>query len=200
MCIGRSCQRAKKKGGHDSASVLRIAETCYGPPKAMAAPRGPSTCSRFDLRVNGPLTDVVRFSISSEGALLARFDTLIARKGYGNRSEAIRDLIRNALVEEVLANESAEAVGTVTLMYDHHVAELSNTLTDHQHHHHRTIVSTLHIHLDDHDCLEVVVLRGRAGEIRALADSLISTKGVKHGRFVATAATSALVPDPPPCA
>ena len=146
------------------------------------------------------MAEVVRFGISMDDRLLEKFDRLIERKGYSNRSEAVRDLIRNALVEEVLANESAEAVGTVTLMYDHHVAELSNTLTDHQHHHHRTIVSTLHIHLDDHDCLEVVVLRGRAGEIRALADSLISTKGVKHGRFVATAATSALVPDPPPCA
>lgn len=166
----------------------------------MPASQAPSTCIRFVLRVTGPLTDVVRFSISSEGPLLARFDSLIAEKGYGNRSEAIRDLIRNALVEEVLADESAEAVGTVTLMYDHHVSELSNKLTDHQHHHHRTIVSTLHIHLDDHDCLEVVVLRGKAGEIKALADSLISTKGVKHGRFVASAPTTAMVTGPAPCA
>jgi CopG family nickel-responsive transcriptional regulator len=139
------------------------------------------------------LTEVVRFSISTDQRLLDRFDALIDQKGYANRSEAIRDLIRNALVEEVLADEASEAVGTVTLIYDHHVSELSTKLTDHQHHHHRTIVSTLHIHLDDHDCLEVVVLRGKAGEIKALADSLISTKGVKHGRFVATAATRALV-------
>ena len=139
------------------------------------------------------MTEVVRFSISTDQRLLDRFDALIDQKGYANRSEAIRDLIRNALVEEVLADEASEAVGTVTLIYDHHVSELSTKLTDHQHHHHRTIVSTLHIHLDDHDCLEVVVLRGKAGEITALADSLISTKGVKHGRFVATAATRALV-------
>ena len=139
------------------------------------------------------MTEVVRFSISTDQRLLDRFDALIDQKGYANRSEAIRDLIRNALVEEVLADEASEAVGTVTLIYDHHVSELSTKLTDHQHHHHRTIVSTLHIHLDDHDCLEVVVLRGKAGEIKALADLLISTKGVKHGRFVATAATRALV-------
>ncbi|MFZ0408282.1 MAG: nickel-responsive transcriptional regulator NikR [Cyanobium sp.] len=139
------------------------------------------------------MSDVVRFSISTDGRLLARFDELIDQKGYANRSEAIRDLIRNTLVEDVLANENAEAVGTVTLIYDHHVSELSSKLTDHQHHHHKTIVSTLHIHLDDHDCLEVVVLRGKAGEIKGLADSLISTKGVKHGRFVATSATKALV-------
>lgn len=139
------------------------------------------------------MTDVVRFSISTEERLLDRFDALIGKKGYGNRSEAIRDLIRNALVQEALADPGSEAVGTVTLIYDHHVSELSAKLTDHQHHHHRTIVSTLHIHLDDHNCLEVVVLRGRAGEIEALADSLISTKGVKHGRFVATAAAGALV-------
>jgi len=138
------------------------------------------------------LSDVVRFSISTDERLLARFDALIDQKGYTNRSEAIRDLIRNTLVEDVLADETAEAVGTVTLIYDHHVSELSTKLTDHQHHHHETIVSSLHIHLDDHDCLEVVVLRGKAGRIKSLADSLISTKGVKHGRFVATAATRAV--------
>jgi len=131
--------------------------------------------------------DVVRFSISTDERLLERFDTLIADKGYVNRSEAIRDLIRNSLVEDALADPDAPAVGTVTLVYDHHFSDLSDRLTEHQHTHHESIVSTLHIHLDHHHCLEVVVLRGTSAEIRRLADSLIGTKGVKHGRFVATA-------------
>jgi CopG family nickel-responsive transcriptional regulator len=132
------------------------------------------------------MPDVVRFSISTDERLLDRFDASIAEKGYGNRSEAIRDLIRSSLVEETLADESAQAVGTVTLVYDHHFSDLGEKLTQHQHSHHEAIVSTLHIHLDHHNCLEVIVLQGAAGAIRKLADSLIGTKGVKHGRFVAT--------------
>jgi CopG family nickel-responsive transcriptional regulator len=138
------------------------------------------------------MPEVVRFSVSTDGRLLDRFDALIAEKGYVNRSEAIRDLIRNSLVEDALGDEGADAVGTVTLVYDHHFSDLGDKLTEHQHTHHESIVSTLHIHLDHHHCLEVVVLRGKAGEIKRLADSLIGTKGVKHGRFVATAATEDL--------
>ena len=132
------------------------------------------------------MADVVRFSISTDERLLERFDTLSEAKGYVNRSEAIRDLMRNALVEEQLAADEGDAVGTVTLVYDHHFSDLSDKLTEHQHSHHEAIVSTLHIHLDAHNCLEVVILRGRASEIKRLADGLIGTKGVKHGRFVAT--------------
>jgi CopG family nickel-responsive transcriptional regulator len=134
------------------------------------------------------MPEVVRFSVSTDQRLLDRYDQLIAEKGYVNRSEAIRDLIRNALVEETLADDEAEAVGTVTLVYDHHFSDLGDKLTEHQHTHHESIVSTLHIHLDHHNCLEVVILRGKAGEIKRLADSLIGTKGVSHGRFVATVA------------
>ncbi len=133
--------------------------------------------------------EVIRFSISSEQRLLERFDDLIARKGYVNRSEAVRDLVRSALVEDALTDPEVEAVGTVTLVYDHHFSELSDRLTEHQHSHHESIISTLHIHLDHHMCLEVVVLRGPYGVIKALGESLIGTKGVKHGRFVATTAT-----------
>jgi CopG family nickel-responsive transcriptional regulator len=139
------------------------------------------------------MPEVVRFSISTDERLLMRFDDLIAEKGYVNRSEAVRDLIRSALVEDSLANDESESVGTVTLVYDHHFSDLGDKLTEHQHTHHESIVSTLHIHLDHHNCLEVVVLRGKAAEVKRLADSLISTKGVKHGRFVATAATADLV-------
>jgi len=134
------------------------------------------------------MAEVVRFSVSADERLLARFDDSIAEKGYVNRSEAIRDLIRTSLVEEALADDSVDAVGTVTLVYDHHFSDLGDKLTEHQHSHHESIVSTLHIHLDAHQCLEVVVLRGAAGEIRRLADSLIGTKGVTQGRFVVTTA------------
>lgn len=130
--------------------------------------------------------EIVRFGISADSRLLDRFDELIADKGYVNRSEAVRDLIRNALVEEKWEAGNDEAVGTVTLVYDHHSTDLSDKLTEHQHSHHEEIVSTLHIHLDAHHCLEVVVLRGAAREIGRLASELIGTKGVKHGKFVAT--------------
>jgi CopG family nickel-responsive transcriptional regulator len=137
--------------------------------------------------VNGAMAEVVRFSVSTEDTLLQQFDALISSKGYGNRSEAIRDLIRAALVEEQLGQPDSPAVGTVTLIYNHHSSDLTARLADHQHAHHGAIVSTLHIHLDPHTCLEVVVLRGGAAEIRQLADQLISTKGVRHGQFVASA-------------
>lgn len=130
--------------------------------------------------------EVVRFGISADSRLLERFDALIADKGYVNRSEAVRDLIRNALVEHQWEVGEEEAVGTVTLVYDHHTSDLADRLTEHQHTHHEEIVSTLHIHLDAHNCLEVVVLRGKAREIGHLASVLIGTKGVKHGQFVAS--------------
>jgi len=133
------------------------------------------------------MPDVVRFGVSTDERLLERFDVLIAEKGYVNRSEAVRDLIRNALVEHQWEVGEEEAVGTVTLVYDHHHStDLADKLTEHQHSHHEEIVSTLHIHLDAHHCLEVVVLRGKANEIGRLASQLIGTKGVKHGKFVAT--------------
>lgn len=130
------------------------------------------------------MTETTRFGISIDARLLQRFDHLIAEKGYDNRSEALRDLIRNALVEEQWADEDRQTVGTVTLVYDHHTRDLSDKLTEHQHAHHHAIVSALHVHLDAHHCLEVVVMRGRAKEVRRLADELIGTKGVKHGKLV----------------
>lgn len=132
------------------------------------------------------MAEIVRFGISADSRLLDRFDASIADKGYVNRSEAIRDLIRNSLVEDEWEAGEGEAVGTVTLVYDHHATDLADKLNEHQHSHHEAIVSTLHIHLDSHHCLEVVVLRGRAREIGRLASELIGTKGVKHGKFVAT--------------
>jgi CopG family nickel-responsive transcriptional regulator len=139
------------------------------------------------------MPELVRFGISADARLLKTFDALIADKGYVNRSEAVRDLIRNALVEEQWAVGEAESVGTVTLVYDHHSTDLSDKLTEHQHSHHQEIVSSLHIHLDAHHCLEVVVLRGRAREIARLANELIGTRGVKHGKFVASTTGDGIV-------
>jgi CopG family nickel-responsive transcriptional regulator len=138
------------------------------------------------------MADLVRFGVSIDERLLERFDALNADKSYVNRSEAIRDLIRGALVEARLDAGDAPAVGTVTLVYDHHSTALADKLTEHQHTHHEEIVSTLHVHLDSDHCLEVIVLRGAAREIKHIADGLIGTKGVKHGRFVATTAGDAV--------
>ena len=132
------------------------------------------------------MPDLTRFGVSMDADLLASFDALMQRKGYGNRSEALRDLVRNALVEEQWARGDEEAIGTVTIVYDHHVRNLAEKLTEHQHLHHHAIVSTLHVHLDHDNCLEVVVVRGKAADVRRLAEELIGTKGVKHGRLVTT--------------
>jgi len=135
------------------------------------------------------MPELTRFGISIDRHLLKHFDRLIADKGYGNRSEAIRDLIRNTLVDHhVSCDQQAETVGTVTLVYDHHTRDLSEKLTEHQHSHHDAIVSALHVHLDAHHCLEVIVVRGSAAQVRRLADELIGTRGVKHGKLVLTTA------------
>ena len=132
------------------------------------------------------MTELTRFGISMGSALLGQFDRLIERKGYVNRSEAIRDLVRAALVEDQWERGDEETVGTVTIVYDHHTRDLADKLTDHQHAHHDAIISSLHVHLDHNHCLEVVVVRGSAEEVRRLADELIGTKGVKHGKLVMT--------------
>ena len=130
---------------------------------------------------------LVRFGISLDGKLLADFDRLISRKGYGTRSEAIRDLIRDSLVRDQWDKGTEEAVGTVTLVYNHDTRELADRLTDLQHRYFDSIVSTVHVHLDEHHCLEVLVVRGKAADLKAIADRLIGTRGVKHGTFSATA-------------
>ncbi|MEW6207279.1 MAG: nickel-responsive transcriptional regulator NikR [Acidobacteriota bacterium] len=128
----------------------------------------------------------MRFGVSMESELLDRFDRLIARKGYETRSEAFRDMARNALAEDTLADEKAEAVATISLVYDHHVRDLTARLTEIQHHALDLIASTLHVHLDEQNCLEVLVARGPFGRVRELAEQLISVKGVRHGKFVTT--------------
>lgn len=130
--------------------------------------------------------ETVRFGISMDEELLASFDRLIEQKGYANRSEAIRDLIRAAQVESDWEEGEKEGVGTVTLVYNHHVRDLSDKLTEQQHSHHDQIISALHVHLDAHNCLEVLVVRGKVREVRQIADELIGVKGVKHGKLVMT--------------
>ncbi len=127
-----------------------------------------------------------RIGVAIESDLLDQFDVLVAERGYASRSEAFRDLIRDALVSRVAASDRSRVVGTITLVYDHHQRRLSDRLTAIQHEFHHSILSTLHVHLDHDNCLEVVVVRGRAGDVRRIADSLISMKGVKHGRLTLT--------------
>ncbi len=129
---------------------------------------------------------VTRFGISLESPLLKRFDRLIKKKGYASRSEAIRDLIRDSLVTEEWKSDNTETVGTITLVYSHDTRELNDNLNDIQHHYHQLVISTTHIHLDGHNCLEVIIVKGKSEDIRVVADRLIGTKGVKHGKLTAT--------------
>jgi CopG family transcriptional regulator, nickel-responsive regulator len=120
-----------------------------------------------------------------DAELLSGFDRLIRRKGYTNRSEALRDLVRDALVQNEWESDEW-VVGTLSLVYDHDTHELAHVLMDLQHEHHRSIVCATHVHLDAHNCLEVLVVRGLAGDVRQIADRLIATRGVKHGHLSCT--------------
>lgn len=129
---------------------------------------------------------IIRFGISADPRLLENFDKMIADKGYVNRSEAIRDIIRNQLIECAWTTNSDEMVGTITLVYKHGSKKFADKLTDLQHQNHMHILSTLHIHLDKHNCMEVLVVKGRGQEIKSISDRLIGTKGVKHGKLTMT--------------
>jgi CopG family nickel-responsive transcriptional regulator len=128
------------------------------------------------------MKDLTRVAISIDKRLMDRFDALMDEKGFSNRSEAIRDLIRDALVDQEWA-EGKEVVGTITLVYNHHTRELSDNLNDLQHNYYGAIISNLHVHLDEHNCLEVMVVRGNSADVKALADRLIGTRGVVHGKL-----------------
>jgi CopG family nickel-responsive transcriptional regulator len=131
------------------------------------------------------MNQLVRFGVSLDCHLLEHFDRLIARRQYTNRSEALRDLIRDTLVGHEWG-ENKETVGTITIVYDHHVHDLTEKLTEIQHDHYRLILSALHVHLDHDHCLEVLVVRGKGREIKRISDVLIGTKGVKHGKLTMT--------------
>jgi len=128
----------------------------------------------------------VRFGVSMNSQLLAEFDHLIKELGFPNRSEAIRSLIRERLVQKEWKLSDEELIGTITIVYSHEVRELTERLTELQHHFHRQIISTMHIHLDKHNCLEVIAVKGKGKDIKKIADRLLSTKGIKHGRLTTT--------------
>jgi len=129
------------------------------------------------------MSNLTRIGVALDVELLDKFDELIEQRGYQNRSEAFRDLIRNELVEESWKSPDSEVVGSVTLVYNHHVRMLNDKLLDVQHDHHNAILSTLHVHLDHENCLEVLLIKGKADQVNRIANALISTKGVKHGRL-----------------
>jgi CopG family nickel-responsive transcriptional regulator len=128
--------------------------------------------------------ELERITVAIEKSLLGRFDRWLSRRGLSNRSEAVRDLIRSRLVEDEQSAGGGEAVASLTLIYDHAQRELSDRLIDAGHRHQARVLSTMHVHLDERLCLEVLALRGAAAELRHFADHLLGLKGVKHGQLV----------------
>ncbi len=144
-------------------------------------------------RVNRKKTDgVVRFSVSVPRDLARQLDQMTREKGYDNRSLAVADMIRAGLVEHRQDFGDREIAGTITLVYDHHKQHVQATLTDIQHDHHDVILATLHVHLDHHNCLEVLAVRGKAKVVKKIADALVAAKGVKHGKLTVTSSGSDL--------
>ncbi|MEW5805770.1 MAG: nickel-responsive transcriptional regulator NikR [Acidobacteriota bacterium] len=129
------------------------------------------------------MKDTIRFGISMSTYLLHDFDRLISKRGYKSRSEAIRDIIRERLVDQEWFDPHKETIGTITLVYSHEVRELAAVLTSLEHDYYKNILSSMHIHLDPHNCLEVLIVRGKSGIIKKIADRLTSTKGVRHGKL-----------------
>lgn len=130
--------------------------------------------------------NLCRFSISMDGGLLEELDEMVRRKGYTNRSRAITEMVRDHVVEFQGERADHEIAGTITLVYDHHQRNIQSMLTRIQHDHGRLIISALHVHLDHDHCMEVLAVRGRAGDVRDIADRLIAAKGVKHGKLTVT--------------
>jgi CopG family nickel-responsive transcriptional regulator len=125
----------------------------------------------------------IRFGVSLDSDLLEKFDALCSERGYQNRSEAIRDLIRSTLVRREWENSDSDVAATLTLVYDHHKSDLAQKITNAQHDNHHLIITTLHVHLDHHNCLEVLVLKGPGADVQSLAERLIATKGVMFGKL-----------------
>ncbi len=134
---------------------------------------------------------LMRFGISIPEELIQKFDMHIQEKNYANRSEAIRDLIRNELIQEEVVQD-VEVVGVVNILYNHHRRELADRLTDIQHDFHHIVLSSMHIHLDHDNCIEVILMRGKSQEVKHLANALIATKGVKHGTLNLTSTGKSL--------
>ena len=138
------------------------------------------------------MSELSRIGVAIDSDLLARFDRFITEQGYTNRSEAFRDLIRDRLVSATTEDPDAFVVGTVTLIYDHHARLLADKLMDLQHVHHDLIISTTHVHLDHDTCLEVVVVKGASKDVRKVADLLIGSRGVQHGRLFMSSPTTCI--------
>jgi len=132
------------------------------------------------------MENVIRFGVSLKKDLLKKFDSLIERRGYKNRSEAFRDMIREWLVSEEWKKEEKETVGILCLVFSHKMRELTETLIKLQHKYLDLIISSTHIHMDKHNCLEVIVLRGKNYLIKKISDELLSTRNVKHGKLLMT--------------
>jgi CopG family nickel-responsive transcriptional regulator len=131
------------------------------------------------------MTQLSRTGVSLDDDLLKEFDRLIAKRGYANRSEAFRDLIREALLGEIVESNKA-VVGTLTLVYDHHVPNLAQKLTEVQHAAGAMVLAATHVHLDHHYCLEVIMMKGRSKELQAVADGMLALRGVELGTLVLT--------------
>lgn len=131
--------------------------------------------------------DLMRFSVAMPEDLLMSFDQLVARRGLAkNRSEVVRDLVRDALVEDECATPGEVVMGTLTIVYDHHSNDLQEKLHTIQHDYFEYIISTMHVHVDQHMCLEVIVMRGETGLVQDIANLILGTKGVQNGRLVLT--------------
>jgi CopG family nickel-responsive transcriptional regulator len=129
---------------------------------------------------------VTRIGVSLEPDLLKKFDGLIKKKGYGTRSKAVRDLIRKELVGEIAVAENKQVYGTITMVYDHHVGGVTEKLLTYQHDYRDNIMTTSHVHLDHDNCLEVVVVKGKAKSVKEMADKIASIRGVRHGELSIT--------------
>ncbi|WP_297437972.1 nickel-responsive transcriptional regulator NikR [Thermococcus sp.] len=129
---------------------------------------------------------ITRFGVSIPDNLLEKFNKIIEERGYTNRSEAIRDLIRDFIVRYEWETGDADVAGTITMVYNHDEADVVKELLDLQHDYLSEIVSSIHVHMDRHNCLEVVIVKGKAKRIKEIADRLLSLKGVKHGKLVMT--------------
>ncbi len=139
------------------------------------------------------MSEIIRFGVSIEQDLLENYDRLIAERGYATRSEALRDLIREALIQQKIEMKSeTQALGSLTLVYDHHASNLLQEMTQIQHNFHELILSVMHLHVNHNDCLEVIALRGVVAEIVALANGLLSLKGIKNGKLFITLPSSVI--------
>jgi CopG family nickel-responsive transcriptional regulator len=132
------------------------------------------------------LGKMMRFGISADARLIEKFDGMIVEKSYANRSEAVRDLIRDQLVEFAWTKSNEDVIGTITLVYNHELKELTEKLTELEHQNHTNIISSIHVHLDNHNCLEVLIVKGKSSEVQGISYKLIGTRGVKHGKLTMT--------------